>query len=42
MERMANHDETMTLNILKLIKEESDKFNEANYTPEFIEIEEAA
>ena len=39
---MANHDELTTLKVLKLIKTESDKFNEANLTPEFIEIEEAA
>jgi len=44
MNRMINHDETVTLNILKLIKQESDKFNEFNYTPETIEnsLEEAA
>ena len=42
MERMANHDELMTLKVLKLIKAESDKFNEVNYPPEFILIEGAA
>lgn len=42
MERMINHDELMTLKLLKLLKTESDKFNEVNHTPEFIEIEEAA
>lgn len=42
MERMINYDETVTLRILKLIKSESDKFNEANETPVYIEVEEAA
>ena len=42
MERMVNHDELITLKVLKLIKAESDKFNEANLTPEFVEIKEAA
>lgn len=42
MERMINHDELMTLKVLKLIKSESDKFNEANYIPEIIELEGAA
>ena len=42
MERMINHDEIVTLRILTLIKTESDKYNEANETPVYVEINEAA